>query len=224
MMPGPIIIRECTHCKGQFKESTIASGNTFGARYWTDGKMEADMMPEVDWLVSCPNCLAPVWVDSAEEVGRVHRPYRESPEDYKNADQLEYGRSPSAEEYLKALEDLAISTEEQVYIRFRLWWLWNDARRKSKKPKPFKNYEVTNLEALIKLQDESDINELVTKAEMNRELGRFEEAIRLLDWPDKSDDGSRIEKWSGLFEQIFLIYKWKTCGVTLPREPLAAVR
>ena len=32
------------------------------------------------------------------------------------------------------------------------------------------------------------------------------------------------QKWSGLFEQIFLIYKWKTCGVTLPREPLAAVR
>ena len=32
------------------------------------------------------------------------------------------------------------------------------------------------------------------------------------------------QKWSGLFEQTFLIYKWKTCGVTLPREPLAAVR
>jgi len=34
----------------------------------------------------------------------------------------------------------------------------------------------------------------------------------------------RKQKWSGLFEQIFLIYKWKTCGVTLPLGPLAAVR
>ena len=32
------------------------------------------------------------------------------------------------------------------------------------------------------------------------------------------------EKWSGLFEQIFLIYKWKTCGFTLPLGPLAATR
>lgn len=39
-----------------------------------------------------------------------------------------------------------------------------------------------------------------------------------------SDAGLATKKWSGLFEQIFLIYKWKTCGVTLPREPLAAVR
>lgn len=32
------------------------------------------------------------------------------------------------------------------------------------------------------------------------------------------------QKWSGLFEQIFLIYKWKTCGITLPLGPLAAAR
>jgi transposase InsO family protein len=32
------------------------------------------------------------------------------------------------------------------------------------------------------------------------------------------------KKWSGLFEQIFLIYKWNTCGITLPLGPLAAVR
>lgn len=40
MMPGKIIIREYPHCKGYFKEQTMASGNTFGARYWTDGKIE----------------------------------------------------------------------------------------------------------------------------------------------------------------------------------------
>lgn len=193
MMPGPIIIRECPHCKGHFKESTIASGNTFGARYWTDGKMEADMLPEEDWLVSCPNCLFPVWVDTAIEVGRVERPYRETAGDYKNADQIEYGRTPSAEGYLMVLRDNSMPTEEQKYIRLRLWRLWNDARRKSRKPQPLKNYEIVNLEALFKLLDGEDIDELVTKAEIKRELGRFNEAIQLLDWQDKSADGSRIE-------------------------------
>ncbi len=33
-----------------------------------------------------------------------------------------------------------------------------------------------------------------------------------------------LQKWSGLFEQIFLVYKWKTCGFTLPLGPLAAAR
>ena len=193
MMPGPTIIRECPHCKGHFKEDTIASGNTFGARYWTDGKMEADMLPEVDWLVVCPNCLKPLWIEFTAEVGRVERPFKESEGDYKGADKLEHGHTPTAESYLMALRDASLSPEDQAYIRFRLWRLWNDPRRKSRKPQPLKNYEIMNLEALLKLLDGEDIDELVTKAEINRELGRFNEAIQLLDWPDKSADGSRIE-------------------------------
>lgn len=194
MLPGPTIIRECPHCKGHFKESTIASGNTFGARYWTDGKMEADMLPEVDWLVVCPSCLAPVWVDFAAEVGRVQRTFRESEGDYKNADDLEYGHSPTAESYLMALRDGSMPPEDQAYIRFRLWRLWNDPRRKSSKQvTPLTSYESKNLEELLILLEGSDSNQLVAKAEISRELGRFKEALALLDWKDKKDDGPMIE-------------------------------
>lgn len=193
MTPGPTIIRECPHCKGHFKEATIASGNTFGARYWTDGKMEADMLPETDWLVNCPNCLKGVWLDSANEVGQIEYPYKESAGDYKNADQLEYGLSPSAEGYLIALQDAAMPSEEETYIRFRLWRLGNDARRHGHDNKPLKPYEIANLEALLQLLEESDINAIVAKAEINRELSRYDEAIRLLEWSDKSADGTRIE-------------------------------
>ncbi len=40
----------------------------------------------------------------------------------------------------------------------------------------------------------------------------------------KGANAIELEKWSGLFEQIFLVYKWKTCGFTLPLGPLAAAR
>lgn len=192
MTPGPTLIKECPHCKGHFKEATIASGNTFGARFWTDGKMEADMLPSVDWMIACPNCLRAVWMDSAEEIGSIENPFRESEGDYKGGDRLEYGITPSAESYLAALRDTEISVEQQTYIRFMLWHQWNDLRRDGSNG-ALKPYEITNLEALLELLDESDLDGLVTKAEINRELGRFDEAVRLLDWPDKSSDGSRIE-------------------------------
>lgn len=193
MMPGPIIIKECPHCKGHFKESTIASGNTFGARFWTDGKMEADMLPEVDWLVTCPNCLGAVWLDASAEVGRLELPYQESTGDYKNADQLEYGITPSAEGYLIALQDATMPIEKQTYIRIRLWQLWNDTRRYGLRNLQFKKYEIENLEQLLKLIDESDESAFVAKAEINRELGRFDEAIRLLDWPANESDVNLIQ-------------------------------
>ena len=193
MLPGPIIIRECPHCKGHFKERTLASGNTFGARYWTDGKMDAEMLPESDWLVMCPNCLEPVWLDKAAEVEEIKRPGKGSALDYKDFHLLEFGRTPSAEGALATLRDISLTKDEKTYVRFKLWWRWNNARRYQLKKMPLKGYEIANLEALLKLLDGADINELVTKAEIYRELGQFNEAIQLLDWPDKSADGSRIE-------------------------------
>lgn len=193
MLPGPIIIRECPHCKGHFKERTLASGNTFGARYWTDGKMDADMLPESDWLVMCPNCLEPVWLDKAAEVGEIKRPGKESARDYKDYHLLEFGRTPSEEGALATLRDISLTKEEKTYVRFKLWWRWNNARRYQRKKMPLKGYEIANLEALLKLLDGADINELVTKAEIYRELGRFEEALEIIDGLDKSDVSIGIE-------------------------------
>jgi len=38
-MPGPDIIRRCTGCGSGVTERTMLSGNTFGAKIWTDGKL-----------------------------------------------------------------------------------------------------------------------------------------------------------------------------------------
>jgi hypothetical protein len=69
MMPGPTLIRRCSLCLKLFLQETISSGNTFGASWWTDGKMEAPMLPDEPWLVKCPHCGALLWIDEQEEVG-----------------------------------------------------------------------------------------------------------------------------------------------------------
>lgn len=55
---------------------------------------------------------------------------------------------------------------------------------------------------------------------------RREELLQEVPIPISTVSGKTLDqqKWSGLFEQIFLIYKWKTCGFTLPLGPLTATR
>lgn len=70
MMPGLDIILECPGCEKPVSQMTLLSGNTFGARYWTDRKIEAPMMLDIPWLVKCPECAFLFWADEAEELGR----------------------------------------------------------------------------------------------------------------------------------------------------------
>jgi hypothetical protein len=55
MQFGTTIIKKCLECSGLIKEYTIMSGNTFGAIFWTDGKRDAPMLPDLPWLVKCPH-------------------------------------------------------------------------------------------------------------------------------------------------------------------------
>jgi len=44
------------------------SGNTLGAKIWTDGKQEAPMLPEGIVLSFCNNCNQYLWVEDAEVI------------------------------------------------------------------------------------------------------------------------------------------------------------
>jgi len=58
MMPGPYQIIACPKCKGLQQYRTLASGNTFGTRLWTDGKRIARMLPLPPAVVKCPHQIA----------------------------------------------------------------------------------------------------------------------------------------------------------------------
>lgn len=74
MQPGKSIVRACPSCGQEVIESTTLSGNTFGALFWTDGKCEAPMLPDMPWLVKCPGCEAPLWIDEATKLGEIDWP------------------------------------------------------------------------------------------------------------------------------------------------------
>ena len=63
-----LIVRECPHCKAHVVQEETVSGNTIGAKFYTDGKREAKMLPDHPWLVKCPDVQRLFWVDEAVEV------------------------------------------------------------------------------------------------------------------------------------------------------------
>jgi hypothetical protein len=71
MLPGPDEIIRCPVCLGLLRHSTLASGNTFGAELWSDGRLDAPMLPDSPPVVLCPCCAAPFWERSAVRVGEI---------------------------------------------------------------------------------------------------------------------------------------------------------
>lgn len=178
MLPGPTIIKKCSACSKSIKQGTLRSSNTFGATQWTDGKQHAPMQPDQPWLVLCPHCHAPLWIDELEELGEVS--WGEKGGEF--AEALAYKR-PTLEDYLALLGKSALEPKKIRYLRLKAWWSSNDARRTAKNTIPMSPSEISNLQAFAQLLDESNDNDRLMKAEVFRELGQFEVSLALLDKP-----------------------------------------
>ena len=179
MIPGSTLIVKAPGCQNPVKFSTIASGNTFGAVYWTDGKRDARMLPDEPWLRKSPSEGVMFWSDECEEIGQIDFCSRgsEKPE----WEDLDYAVEPSEDDYVVALQSGLVSTpEKERYIRMRLWWRGND---------PIRRGEITelsvahqdNLKCFEAILSEGDDNQRLMKAEVLRHLSRFDDALRLLD-------------------------------------------
>ena len=58
MLPGPNYIYKCPSCGNFIKIGSLISGNTYGAKLYSDGKRVAPMMPEFPDLTKCKKCNA----------------------------------------------------------------------------------------------------------------------------------------------------------------------
>lgn len=187
-MPGLTIIRKCSACSKAIKQDTIASGNTFGAMIWTDGKRIAPMLPDQPWLVMCPHCHAPLWLDELEVLG-VTAP-RSAQNTFSGALRYEF---PSVNDYFSVLESGVAELKKIRYIRLRAWWAGNDIRRTKEAEVKISAREEENLIAFAEILDEANTNDLVMKAEVMRELGRFDDATALLTKVNDNDLSQAIE-------------------------------
>jgi phage FluMu protein Com len=172
-MPA-LIVRECPHCKAHVVQEETVSGNTIGAKFYTDGKREAKMLPNHPWLVKCPECKSLFWVDEAVEVDTG----------FDAAKGKQQVLALSENELLGFLSGPALPRDKELYVRVWAWRSANDAWRRVPNATPaFSKDQVQNLHALSAMLDESGPNQRILKAEIARESGEFDECLRLLSHP-----------------------------------------
>ena len=190
MQPGPTHVIACPYCQHLAKQATLASGNTIGARYWTDGKRVAPMLPEYPEIARCGGCDRFFWLADADQVGEIDSLGHVAagvPSEWQAAEGI---RELSSDAYLEAVEtNMARAKEEEVYLRVRAWWAANDTLRDepvdnaSAGDPGFSEAMVDNLRQLDKLVDANDQEERLLKAEIARQLGYFAGAEALLAEP-----------------------------------------
>lgn len=176
--PGPTIIRECPKCRVPIEQATMASGNTFGARFWSDGKMGAPMLPDYPWLVKCPKCKHLFWIDEAKKLGDTRKGWKGQGKVTPHKLEL-----PTVSDFYGVVPKTK-DKQKQRYIRNHLWHCANDLYRdKAHGGKvSFSAQAKANMNALSGLMNEKDPGDRVLKAEIARELGQFDKCVKLLNY------------------------------------------
>ena len=213
MMPGETIYRECPSCAGLLAQRTLLSGNTIGARYWTDGKMEAPMLPANPALVRCAHCEILLWLPEA----KAHE-FATLPQMFETVADALNPITPTESDYLEAIETgLAPDKEREIYCRVHAWHCFNDARRNERNAEnldELSDVAANNMKALFAMLDRVKPEERLLRAEIARELGRFPEALGLLKL--KFDFG---EDYQAMAMQIRDLAERELAGVARVEEP-----
>jgi hypothetical protein len=195
---GGTSILQCSSCAGHISQQLLASGNTFGARYWTDGWRDAPMLPDQPSLVKCPHCSAKIWVSDLEEVAELD-PFSESDPEFAGA--AGYIDLSPADYLSYVTENADLSNERQRYVRMYAWWRGNDARRDAAEPVALSEDERGNMVKLAALLNSDDDNDRVMRAEIMRQLGEFSVAKEILSGSFSDEMQQAIETISDLTEK-----------------------
>ena len=217
MTPGPTYVYECSQCNGLFNRRSISSGNTLRARYRSDGRMDAPMLPTTPLLSACPHCKSPVfWPDTnvvASYETYIPRFFSSSEPDPR---QIEYERQQfaletqykDAPEYKEVtaiqmaafLNSLEFSEKHEPTLRMQFWWVSNDERMASGR-EVLNAEERENLKKLLQLLGHSNDSMMLLSAEIYRELGEFEPAKRCLDLDFQGNKAAMAEQLMRAIEE-----------------------
>ncbi|MFN2341528.1 MAG: hypothetical protein ABR547_09705 [Halanaerobium sp.] len=177
MLPGPVKIIKCPYCDQKFKQSTMMSGNTMGATFWTDGKREAPMLPDSITISFCGACRQYFWVDDAEVLD-------EAPPDSDKYLDLDYLKNLTLEQYIDAFQKIEIRSDQDKFFLLRqIWWKYNDYYRENKEaeiPQAIKKLIPDLLDKLLDNFNEENDDHFLMKGELLRELGQFKVAEKTL--------------------------------------------
>ena len=183
----------CPRCDATVYQRQLWSGNSLGARYYSDRKREAPMLPTFPSFSKCPKCGELFWVRDLKPTKDVDAPKYGPSESY--LDMLDF------EDTARFLEEKNDTGDSELKVRTQLLQLYNDRVRYRVDQRTRDENEAAlwkndadkerwrkNLERVGELTKEIAPDDATFSAEIARELGRFDEAIAILDAAGKAGD------------------------------------
>lgn len=188
MLPGPPLIVKCPLCHKNKKLMSLMSGNTFGARNWSDTKQVAPMLPRLSPVQRCPHCGGYFMLSAA----KTHTSHNPLDRYCSETGSLSY---PETVEAFDTLIGGNLTREQQLELRIALVHCYNDAFRGSashsydsedydgcdERTDEDRRRHRDNLLAAIPLlrQNGPDFTSVI--AEFYREAEQFDNCIKTLD-------------------------------------------
>ena len=174
MLPGPPLRKECPHCHRVKELLSLLSGNTIGAKQWSDTKTVCRMLPRNSDIQKCPSCGKYFFLSDAKTLPSTN----ESAKGF-TMDTGHLSYQELREAFMQLYES---ATEDQKYVlHLNILYSYNDRYRKdgSAEVEFGEEYDffVQNCQMLLKM------NRVIPTlcAELYREIGEFEQCVQYLD-------------------------------------------
>jgi hypothetical protein len=168
-------------------KKSVISGNTYGSKIFSDGKRIAPMLPDFPELTKCKQCNTIFWLSKMKEIGTYEWGDNKNPK-WQNTDDAEF---LTIDDYFQALEaGMAEDKNEESYIRQQIWWTYNDRVRNGENMCKNEEDELRwreNVSILLSLLDLDDLTQKIMMAEINRNLGNFENCMNIVESIDNDE-------------------------------------
>jgi hypothetical protein len=164
---------ECPFCCVSLKHELPEYTDNDEIIRFSDGFTTYPGQPFFSKLVQCPVCNEVFLIDSIED----HQPCR-------NDNPCTETMEPAFDRYFEFLKNSALTPEQDLMIRLEIWHLGNHhPDRNSELLNDYDSKEkwIEHLDYLETLLAETNPEQLLLKAELNRHLGRFTRSLELLD-------------------------------------------
>lgn len=166
MIPGPDFYYKCPKCGNVLSKGSLFSGNTFGAKFYSDGKRIVPMLPSFPVIAKCNVCDTILWLNEANEIKKAE------------TNKIQKADFLTIYEYLLVIDSKNYSSiSDEIFIRQRILWGFNDRIRKGDTlfngGTDKKLWKENNLR-LIELLDSDNINQTFLIIELYRNLGEFD--------------------------------------------------
>lgn len=214
MVKGPDTYYKCPKCGNILSKGSIKDGNPLVGTFFSDEKKLLPFDPEYPEIGKCKRCGNLIWLDESNVVGSDKKIIL-----YNTRILLsQRARFIDIEDYFKALDlGMGYNREKEVYLRKQIWWEHNDRLLERGRMFKDKKDEIkweNNLKRLLELLIEEDPTEKIMKAEIFRNLGRFDDCMYVLksytfkenQWklPQMLKECLEKNRWTFTYHEIYI--------------------